>query len=231
MCGRLSQGQSWQELHDLYRLTDGDGDVRPHFNLRPTDEIAIVRSAAEGRELVPAVWWLVPPWAAGPNPKFPMFNARAETLLDKKSFAGPFRSRRCLIPFTGWFEWLAEGKRKQPYHISLESGPFAVAGLWEISHRAAPPLTSSTVVTCPANDVVAGYHPKRRMPAILKPEDWEAWLDTRTVAAEFAQDLLAPWPNEDMTVHKVDPRHVNTTVDTPLAVREMKNTSGDSILI
>ena len=218
MCGRLSQGMTWQELYELYDLTGPAWDVRPRYNVRPTDEVSIIRLGADGRELVPAIWWLVPPWADGPNPKFPMFNARAESLADKKSFAGPFRSRRCLIPFTGWFEWRAEGGRKQPYFLALKSGPFAVAGLWEVSRRAAQPIASCTVITCPANETVAAYHPKQRMPAILRPVDWTAWLDVETVGPEFARDLLAPWPNEEMTVHKVDPRHVNAKIDTPLAI-------------
>lgn len=225
MCGRLSQGLTWQEIHDLYGILGPDPGGLPRYNVRPTDFVTIVRESEGRRETASAVWWLVPPWADGPNPKFPMFNARAETLLDKKAFAGPFRSRRCLIPFTGWFEWRAEGRRKQPYHVTLKSGPFAVAGLWEVSRRAARPITSCTVVTCPANDTVAEYHPKRRMPAILHPDDWGAWLDTATVAPEFAGELLRPWPDSDMAVHAVDPVHVNAG-DTPLAVEPWEPEAG-----
>ncbi|MCG8510025.1 MAG: SOS response-associated peptidase [Rhodospirillales bacterium] len=220
MCGRLSQGLNWRDIYDEYRLSGRGWMPEPRFNLRPTDRITIVRIGEDGeREAVPAIWWLVPPWAEGPNPKFPMFNARTETLSHKKSFAGPFRSKRCLIPFAGWYEWRAEGKRKQPYFISLESGPFAVAGLWEVSLRAADPIVSCTVITCPANALVAQYHPKQRMPAILRKEDWESWLDVGTVEPEFAQNLLTPWPNEDMTAHMVSPEHVNAATDTPLAAR------------
>jgi putative SOS response-associated peptidase YedK len=224
MCGRLSQGLSWRQIHDLMGLIGGDWRPGPRFNLRPTNQIAIVRSGEDGRELVPAVWWLVPPWAEAPNPKFPSFNARAETLAEKKSFAGPFKSKRCLIPFTGWFEWRAEGRRKRPYYITLKSGPFAVAGLWEESRRGAEPITSCTVITCPANKLVAEYHPKQRMPVILRPEDWDSWLDTETVKPEFAQDLLKPWSNDDMTVHGVNPDHVNARADTPLAVEPWEET-------
>ena len=227
MCGRFTLAMSPEDIAALLRLNqelDDELGLSPQHNIAPSQNIlAAVQNPDHGTpEPTLLQWGLVPSWADDPSVGNRMINARSETAAEKPSFRDAFHSRRCLIPFTGWFEWLAEGKRKQPYHISLESGPFAVAGLWEISHRAAPPVTSCTIVTCPANDVVARYHPKRRMPAILKPEDWETWLDTRTVAAEFVQDLLPPWPNEDMTVHKVDPRHVNATVDTPLAVREME---------
>lgn len=221
MCGRFSQVLTWRQLHDLYVITSPEIDVTPRYNIRPTNRALIVRQANDGgRELASAVWWLVPPWADKPDQRFAMFNARAETLSEKKAFAGPFKSRRCLIPFTGWYEWRAEGKAKQPYFMALTSGPFAVAGLWDISLRAASPIVSCTVVTVPANDLVAEYHPKRRMPAILKPDDWGAWLDTATVTPDFARGLLAPWPSEEMTVHAVDPRHVNAPSDTPLAIEK-----------
>lgn len=223
MCGRFSQVLTWRELHALYSLTGPERNVVPRYNIRPTNQVWIVRAGEDdGRELASAVWWLVPPWADKPDQRFAMFNARAETLSEKKAFAGPFRSRRCLIPFTGWYEWRAEGKAKQPYYLALRSGPFAVAGLWEISLRAAAPIVSCTVVTVPANDLVAKYHPKQRMPAILKPEDWGPWLDTKTVTPEFAANLLASWPSEEMTVHAVDPRHVNAPIDTPLAIEKWK---------
>ena len=75
------------------------------FNIRPTDPVMIVRLTEGRREPAFASWWLIPPWADAPNNKYPMFNARAESLLDRKAYAEPARNKRCLIPMTGWFEF------------------------------------------------------------------------------------------------------------------------------
>ena len=168
-----------------------------------------MRLGAGGRELAMAVWWLIPPWADKPNPKYPMFNARAESLLDRKAYAEPARRKRCLIPMTGWFEWHREGKVNQPYYFSLKSqDQFAAAGLWQISQKAAEPVTSCTMVTTDGNPLIARYHAKNRMPALLARDDWDAWLDGENTEAELALQRITSWPEEDINVHPVDGREL-----------------------
>ncbi len=81
----------------------------------------------------------------------------AETIAEKSSFRKPFRERRCLIPADGFYEWIAEGKRKQPFHFHRpDRMPFAFAGLWEHKDRPGQePLETGTIITTKANEVAA----------------------------------------------------------------------------
>lgn len=205
MCPRFSLKYSWQEVREFYDLIDGAWNFQPRYNIRPTTEIAAIRKAGSRRELIMAGWWLVPPWADKPNPKYPMFNARAESLLERKAYAEPTRNKRCLIPMSGWFEWHREGKVNQPYHFTLKSrDQFAAAGLWQVSHKGAEPISSCTMVTTDGNSLIARYHGKNRMPALLHEDDWDAWLDTERMTAEIALPYLAPWHEDDIAVYPVD---------------------------
>ena len=77
-------------------------------------------------------WGLIPSWADDPKIGSRMINARGETVAEKPSFRKAFRSRRCLIPADGFYEWKKEGSKKQPYRVHRpDEGPFAFAGLWE----------------------------------------------------------------------------------------------------
>ena len=208
MCPRFSQAASWQEVRNLFNLGEADWRFGPRYNIRPTEEVPIIRrieTDGHARELAMAVWWLVPPWADTPNSKYPMFNARAESLLERKAYAEPARHKRCLIPMTGWFEFNPEGKVRQPYYFTLKSSAlFAVAGLWQVSTRGPDPVVSCTLITVEGNPLIARHHPKNRMPALLPPEAWESWLDCGGVEAEMAIGRLGPWPEEDLAVHAVD---------------------------
>lgn len=124
-----------------------------------------------------------------------MFNARAETVATRRSFAGPFRSRRCLIPASGFYEWRVEGSRRKMrcYVTSRSAAPLTFAGLWERNARL--DLESCAIVVTAANRVMAPIHD--RMPAILAPEDRAAWL------AAPRENLLRPAPNDDLIAYPV----------------------------
>ena len=205
---------------NLYSITKGPEAIRRWFQLDlplksnlepqdhvwPTDRAPIVRLDGAGRrELVSARWWLVPPWAKELKSKYPMFNARAETLRDKASFRPPFEAgQRCLVPATGFYEHPVIGGKKTRHWIRLRGEElFAFAGLWEVNHRVPEaPVTSFVIVTTVANPLVARLHPKRRMPAILRPDDYGPWLDPAT-PPEDALAVLRTWPEADMTAEPV----------------------------
>ncbi len=106
MCGRFTQAYSWSEVHAFLDLIGPARNLRPRYNIAPTTTIDVVRSGEGGRELVPMRWGLVPSWWKKPLNELPStFNARAETVAEKPMFRSAFKSRRCIIPASGFYEW------------------------------------------------------------------------------------------------------------------------------
>ena len=184
-------------------------NLRPRYNVAPSQDVAAVRANDEGRTLAMLRWGLIPAWAKDSAIGHRLINARSETAPEKPSFRSAFRHRRCLIPADGFYEWKREGKTRQPWLFGLSDGkPFAFAGLWEswtVPQGAA--LTGSlaergpgdavetcTILTTAANETVAPVH--GRMPVILPPEIYDPWLAGKDVP-------LAPYPADAMTAHPV----------------------------
>jgi putative SOS response-associated peptidase YedK len=134
-------------------------------------------------------------------------------------FRSAWRHRRCLIPASGFFEWQATGKQKQPYFIHpRQGGLLAFAGLWERWSKGSEPLESCTILTTTANATVQPLH--ERMPVILSPQDFRAWLDPQTPLSGL-QELLHPCPAEAVGAYLVspqvgNPRHDDATCIAPV---------------
>lgn len=194
MCGRFTNAITWRELVELYHIHDQPAlNLKPRYNVAPSQDIPIVRPADGGREIAIARWGLVPFWAKDLKVGYKMINAKAETIDEKPSFRNAFKARRCLIPADGFYEWkkLDDGS-KQPYRLCLaDRQPFAFAGLWERNDGL--DVTSCTIVTTEPNEIAAQIH--NRMPVILPPEDYEAWLSPETGPAG-AKALLRPYEGE-----------------------------------
>jgi putative SOS response-associated peptidase YedK len=181
MCGRFSQAYTWAEILAFSQpLTDGGTprNLQARYNIAPTTEIDIIRrTAAGGRELIKARWGLVPGWWKKPLKDMPAtFNARAETVDEKAMFRHAFVTRRCIIPATGFFEWTGEKKERIPHHISAADGAIlGFAGLWETWRSPeGEEIVTATIIVREANAFMAKIHD--RMPAMLHPRDFDAWL-------------------------------------------------------
>jgi putative SOS response-associated peptidase YedK len=182
MCGRFTNKLTWQEVHDLYRLTDPPMNLRPRYNIAPTQDVLAVVQEEDGRHARMMRWGLIPHWAKEPL-KASTINARAETITEKPLWREPFRKRRCIIPACGFYEWRKEGNAKQPYRIERADGqPLSFAGLWASNETLG--VVSCAIVVCEANQEMRPYHD--RMPVILDREGVEGWL------AQPAQELLQP---------------------------------------
>jgi putative SOS response-associated peptidase YedK len=197
MCGRYTQMRTWAELLDLYGIAESlsPSNFPARYNIAPTQAVPVVRQqqASGERELVTLRWGLVPSWAKDIAIGARMINARAETLADKPSFRAAFKERRCLIVADGFYEWQARPKGpKQPWFITVEDArPFAFAGLWEEWWDAGSTLIETcTIVTTEANAALRPIH--ARMPAILPPGRFDAWLDPAAAVADL-KALLAPY--------------------------------------
>ncbi|TIR56565.1 MAG: SOS response-associated peptidase, partial [Mesorhizobium sp.] len=108
MCGRYTRYLPWSEIHRLYRLTldwEKQRNDAPAYNVAPTEEVPFITIAEGGNhKLRQGRWWLVPYWAKE-VPKFQMFNARSEEADAKPAFRDAFKSKRCLVPADGFYEW------------------------------------------------------------------------------------------------------------------------------
>lgn len=183
MCGRFTQTRSWQELVELYKITEGqDREPGPasRYNIAPTQDVAVLKRGrdGQGRALVRMRWGLVPPWADDLKTGSRMINARAKSVDAKPAFRSAFRERRCLIVADGFYEWRKRpGRAKQPYHVAPAGpGPFAFAGLWERWHGpAGERVETCAIITTGAAPALAEVHD--RMPAILGPDAFEPWLE------------------------------------------------------
>jgi putative SOS response-associated peptidase YedK len=203
MCGRFTQAAPGEVIAALFGLPEVP-DLAPRYNIAPTQDVAAVRAAADGRrELVALHWGLIPSWAKERAIGSRMINARAETVAEKPAFRGALQSRRCLIVADGFYEWQKLGARKQPYFISFrDRRPFAFAGLWERWQSGSSDATEScTIITTTANEVVAPVHD--RMPVILDPHDHEAWLDPGIRESGELLHLLRPQPSDAIEAYPV----------------------------
>src|SRR5206468_3313432 len=124
-----------------------------------------------------------------------LINARAASVADRPAFRDAFRRRRCLVLADGSLEWAAVAGRKQPHYFRLwDAAPFAFAGLWARWERDGQALDSCAILTTEANELVKPFH--ERMPVILPPADFGAWLDPKTQGGPEVQALLRPYPAE-----------------------------------
>jgi putative SOS response-associated peptidase YedK len=217
MCGRFiqcSDPQTYADAFDLEWLAASAGAVPPRYNIAPSQNILVIRVGADGkRRLDPLRWGLVPAWSKGPDHRYSMINARAETLAERPAYRTAFRERRCLIPTEGFYEWRTEGAGRQPYLIRrTDRRPFAMAGLWEHWSGTAQtgPITSVTIIVIAANAAIAPVHD--RMPVVLNPAQQADWLDPARRDPAALHDLLQVAPAADWTLEPVS-RRVNHVRD------------------
>jgi putative SOS response-associated peptidase YedK len=209
MCGRFTQMLPWRDLVSLYRLTEQQltRNTEARFNVAPTQTVPFVRLDGEGNHIVDdGRWWLVPHWAKE-VPKAAMFNARIETVRSSPAFRDAFKMRRCLIPADGFYEWTkSEDRGKDPWLIHMPDGaPYAFAGLW--AHNTKLGVTSCTIITAPAIAPITHVHD--RMPIILDPSVFDAWLNPATLTDNI-QGILGHHIDSQMQMHRVS-RDINSS--------------------
>jgi putative SOS response-associated peptidase YedK len=204
MCSRYFLDAEGNIIAYTFRVPAAPERIRKRFNIAPTQEAPVVRMDREGnREIAMLRWGLVPFWAKDLKVGTSMINARSEGIEAKPAFREAVKSRRCIVPATGFFEWQGDRPgRKQPFAITVPEMPlFAFAGLWErwkpATSEPAPREAASghvetfTIVTTDANEAVARIHD--RMPVILAMDALHTWL---AGPADEARALLKPWEGE-----------------------------------
>ncbi|WP_221585532.1 SOS response-associated peptidase [Microbacterium sp. G2-8] len=170
-------------------------DWEPRYNIKPTTQIPILVDAPKTRELriEGARWGLVPPWSDSLKLKFPTFNARTEGITGKATWKGPLKSRRCIVPAAGYYEWTGEKGAKTPWWIHPDDGSLGFAGLyawWQDKSVAdddpARWTLTATILTMPTVDELASIHD--RNPVGLPQDLWEHWMDPETTGDQALVD-------------------------------------------
>ncbi len=201
MCGRFTLAVDINTIAKTFGVAPSV-EAAPRYNIAPTQEVVSILSNGTAH-LEWLQWGLIPSWAKDASIGSKMINARAETLAEKPSFKRLLRSRRCLVPADGFYEWKKERSGKTPMYITLkDGGPFAFAGLWDLWRDPdGRQIRTCTLITTEPNAVVAPIHD--RMPVILPPEARDLWLDNAIQDEHALLPLLSPYPAEAMTARAV----------------------------
>ncbi len=211
------------------------------WNVAPTDPVpAVVQrklTAVAGeqpgetvRKLVAPRWGLVPSWAKSPKTGASMINARVETVATKPAFRRAFSSRRCLLPAEGYYEWYdtqltdAKGKPvKEPFFIRpADDGLLVMAGIYEFwkDTDTGEWLTSCAVITTTATDALGHIHD--RMPMVIRPEAWDAWLDPYTTDPDAALALLSVKADDALEAYAVSRDVGNVRNNSPTLIQPIE---------
>ena len=228
MCGRfalygpisLRRDMKPEEWDWLLPLVDRIEHRPPRFNFAPTQTAPIVHATAEGMVIDDMRWGLVPAWAKDAKIGNKAINARVETVAEKPMFRSAFKTRRCLVPANGYFEWKGAAPNKQPYFIHApDKSMLLFAGLWERwwPVKDAEPVQTFTIVTGPPGLVSGDIHD--RAPVILPSALWNDWL---TAEPARALELLAAVPEPELTYYPVSkavgsPRNSTPDLVEPIA--------------
>lgn len=222
MCGRYVRRSDKQKIAEWFHA-DADLGSLPmpdaDYNIAPTTSQPIVRQSRETgqREMILARWGLVPFFTKdlAESKGLSTINARAESIATAKTWRGPFKKRRCLIPASAFYEWPKEGKPpKQPYLFELANANlFAFADVWDAwKDPQGHWLQSFAIVTTEANELMARIH--TRMPVILHPRDYDRWLD-RTATEQLPLDLLRPFDSDAMEMREANQKVNNARNNGP----------------
>jgi putative SOS response-associated peptidase YedK len=208
MCGRYSLAP--EELSEIHLAFDVEPafELVPRYNIAPTwrpgYEAPIVVQHAGSRALERARWWFIPEgWSRALKGLPTSFNARAEELAQRPFWAESFRSRRCLVPATGWREFSGEPGQRRAFQFHYGRELFAFAGLY--SHWKSPEgedVESFAIITVPANSIVSAVHD--RMPLRVQPAQYAAWLDAQVPAADALAAVRAA-PEASLEHYESDP--------------------------
>lgn len=233
MCFSVSVNLVKEEIEDRYGVNFPDKyryEPSYYYHAFSLPELTAICSDNPGtvRSLK---WGLIPPWvrsaADADEIRYKTFNARSESLGEKPSFSSSFRSKRCLIPVRGFYEWQHVGKEKIPWYIySTNNVILTIAGLYAewLNKESGELLSTFSIITTEANEMMAEIHnSKKRMPAILLKDDEKSWIDLNT-SPEVASQTLKPCPVNILKAHTIGPLVNDRYADrnTPEVIREYK---------
>lgn len=216
MCGRYARYTSRKDFAQLAGVPlDPNmpyGETLPSWNVAPGRACALVRQPLGGqRELVNLTWGLIPHWARE-RPTTRPINARIETAAEKPMFRRVFRYRRCLVATDGWYEWRLEEGGKQPYFLCFaDRRPFFFGGLWDERQGSDGLVPTFAILTRSPASSIAHIHD--RMPVIIVPDAYDAWLDKEVSDPKQVAALCEPPAAADLIAYRVSRKVSKASAD------------------
>ncbi len=220
MCGRLAYFGNGTFGYETLLLPDPP--PIEDYNIPPSRNILTIRNSPQTDNPSYAMlhWGLVPFWSKNQKTKYILNNARAEGIEKKASFREPLKRRRCIIPASGFYEWLRKGAQKQPYFIRrIDQGYMTMAGVWDHWRgEDGQEIDSCSIITTEANTLMLEIHD--RMPVILDKNDLAIWLDPDT-DQERVMSMLKPCSNSWIETYPVSSRVNSVKKNGPACLEKM----------
>jgi putative SOS response-associated peptidase YedK len=214
MCGRFSLTRSAAEVAEHFGLREVPS-LGPRYNVAPGQPVLVVRQDPEAgaRRGELRVWGLLP--RAARRASSGWINARIESAAERPAFRDALRGRRCLVPADGFYEWSGSAPHRAPHHLALPGGPlFAMAGLYDTWRGPDGEVRETcAVLTTAACAPVQALHD--RMPVLLAPSSYAAWLDPGLRDPEAVRALVAASPGAALVARRVGPRVNDPRHDEP----------------
>ncbi|OPY31866.1 MAG: hypothetical protein A4E32_01470 [Methanomassiliicoccales archaeon PtaU1.Bin124] len=213
MCGRFVIAFT-DGFHNRFKVPEDEVPVTPRYNIAPTQPVPIVlRNSPNHLEVMR--FGLVPSWAKEEKAGLKLINARCETVREKPMFRKLLAKHRCLVPATGFYEWMDTDEGKVPYYVHRKDNKlFAFAGLYDRWRSPEGELISSfTIITTNPNDIVRPLHD--RMPVILHESDEDKWLDGGDLEDHVLKRVFTPFEADDLEAYEVPKLVRNPRVETP----------------
>ncbi|MCW8815032.1 MAG: SOS response-associated peptidase [Chlorobium sp.] len=204
MCGRFVLFIPLQDVAKEFQVSQLSFGFEPDYNIAPSRNVPLVIRKTDNR-LILSRWGFVPVWADDPAIGNRMINARAETVTAKPAFKKAITSQRCIVPANGFYEWRKTGGKKQPVYIRLKSERLmAMAGIYNTwVSPSGETVNTFAIITTQPNELIKEIH--NRMPVLLRPDQYEEWLQTEKLSPEALDAIFKPFPPEALEGHDVSP--------------------------
>ena len=216
MCGRFALFSSPTRIKNHFASIN-ELNLDPRFNIAPTESVPVIRLDESGNRIIElARWGLIPSWVEDPDEIQHPINAKAETAAIKPMFRHAYRASRILIPADAFYEWTPRNG-KQPYLIKLKDDkPMGLGGLLECWHGYDTEIRTFSILTTNANLMMRDIHD--RMPVIISPDDYSAWLDTKLTDILKIQTMIKPYPERLMEAYPISREINNPQHDSPALI-------------
>lgn len=222
MCGRVSVAISKSDfklyLSKTYGITEISDHIQlPRYNISPGQDLIAVLNDGKKNRCGLISWGMLPLTRNVSKFNSLLINAKAENLLQKKTFKASFETKRCIILIDGFYEWQNSSQYRQPFRVIIPNqSMFGVAGLYTIWHDETGKKYSTTIITTAANEQMSKIH--NRMPVILDEEHAKKWLDPSNKDFEFLYYLLKPYASK-LSIYPVSSIVNHAKNDTPECIK------------